>query len=258
MRRNPAYWPPVKRAAAHRSRAPQVLWARAESGAGNAQAAGAAARRRLQAKRPPGPCARKGGRGNPRAGPTQNRLWSSPGSGDRPGGDISGTHRRAERESAPPAPRPRDRAAPASAAGPKGSLRDAAVGCPERAQVGPLPWRSKSRLWGFPAGIWSAIRTPGSLLFDCWATRTNARPFGSQAILPVRFLRRHHPDMELFELGGIGWARRAEHQVLMALRLWKRNHVADVSVLAIVIMRRSIPDAIPPCGGTPYSNASSR
>src|SRR6266446_4777950 len=50
-------------------------------------------------------------------------------------------------------PRPAQ-AAPGSEPAAKGSLRDAAVGCPERAQVGPLPWLSKSRrsrlLVGYP------------------------------------------------------------------------------------------------------------
>src|SRR6266704_5883700 len=40
---------------------------------------------------------------------------------------------------------------------------------------------------GFPspveAGFWSAVRTPGSLTIDCWATRTWPRPSGSCLML---------------------------------------------------------------------------
>src|SRR5260370_11397912 len=132
--------------------------------------------------------------------------------------------RRAGRRSARRArPRP-GRAVPVSELAAKGSLRDAAVGCPERAQVGPLPWLSKSRR----AGIWSAIRTPGSLTIDCRATRTYARPFGSKTILPVRFLGRHDLDVQLVELRLVDRARRAQHQVLVALGLGKSDHVPDV------------------------------
>jgi hypothetical protein len=62
------------------------------------------------------------------------------------------------------------------------SLRVTGVGCPERAQVGPLPWLSKSRpgapakskiSWGSLAGVWSAVRTPRSLMLSRWATRTS-------------------------------------------------------------------------------------
>ena len=80
--------------------------------------------------------------------------------------------RRAGTRSARRARPRRAQAAPGSEPAAKGSLRDAAVGCPERAQVGPLPWLSKSRR----AGLWSAIRTPGSLVVDCWATRTLCAP----------------------------------------------------------------------------------
>jgi hypothetical protein len=77
-----------------------------------------------------------------------------------------------------------------SVSGPRCSLRVTGVGCPEHAQVGPLPWLSKSRLrgvpakskisWGPLAGIWSASRTPGSRSNVCWATRTCPQPFGSE------------------------------------------------------------------------------
>src|SRR6266851_2588364 len=51
----------------------------------------------------------------------------------------------------------------------KCSLRVTGVGCPERAQVGPLPWLSKSRR----SGHLVAFRTPGSLMLSSWATRTS-------------------------------------------------------------------------------------
>src|SRR5690348_16782859 len=97
------------------------------------------------------------------------------------------------------------------------------MGCPEHSQVGPLPWLSKSRR----SGIWSAFRTPRSLLTVCWATRMCPRPVGSAPILR-RLLRRHYLYMQLLQLRRIDGARRAQHQVLVALRLRKRDHVTDV------------------------------
>src|SRR6266566_4359934 len=47
-------------------------------------------------------------------------------------------------------------------------------------------------------------------------------------MLRGRFLWRNHPNVKLFQLLGVDRARRAEHEVLMGLRLRKRNHVADV------------------------------
>src|ERR1700730_4414556 len=260
----------VKCAAARPPPGLQVLWAGAGNGARIAPAAEAAARTQPRAECWPGPCARTGGRGNPKAAQARSRSRSSAGSGSKPGAGSAGTHRRAGRRSAPPA-RPRQgRAAPASGLTPKGSLRDASVGCPEKSQVGPLPWLSKSRRrgvpakskisWGPLAGFWSAIRTPGSLTIVCWATRTYARPFGSKAILrrgrinksstgvpatqsreapyahpfgsqpilPGGFLGRHHLDVQLLQQLWVDRARRAEHEVLVALRLRKRDHVADV------------------------------
>src|ERR1700730_3732157 len=61
-------------------------------------------------------------------------------------------HRTAARRRGPPGSPRRDPAGPASTATAKRSLRDAAVGCPERAQVGPLPWLSKSRPGGLLVG----------------------------------------------------------------------------------------------------------
>src|SRR5713101_993881 len=132
--------------------------------------------------------------------------------------------RRAGTRSARRARPRRAQAAPGSEPAAKGSLRDAAVGCPERAQVGPLPWLSKSRR----AGLWSAIRTPGSLTIDCWATRTWPRPFGSRPILPVGFLGRDDLDVQLLELRLVHLRGRAEHQVRHRLRLRERDHIADV------------------------------
>src|SRR4029078_7450429 len=123
------------------------------------------------------------------------------------------------------------------------SLGDAAVGCPERAQVGPLPWLSKSRLG---AGIWSAVRTPGSLSIDCWATRpVQPRPSGSVPMLRGLF-RRRDLNLKLLQELRVDSARGVEHEVLHALRLGECDHVADV-----VGAREQHDDAVDPRRDSP-------
>src|SRR5207245_7814556 len=59
----------------------------------------------------------------------------------------------------------------------KCSLRGAGVGCPEHAQVGPLPRLSKSRRSGHLVGLADS----GVPFSECWATRTCPPPFGSRS-----------------------------------------------------------------------------
>src|SRR6266567_132554 len=83
-------------------------------------------------------------------------------------------------------------------------------------------------------GMWSALRTPGSRLMNCWATRTSpaahrepvntTSPFS----LRIRLLGWDHPNVQLLELPLFDRTRRAEHEVLVALRLRERDDVAHV------------------------------
>src|SRR6266566_5579040 len=78
------------------------------------------------------------------------------------------------------------------------------------------------------AGIWSALRTPGSLLSSV-GQRAHARhSSGAKSMLRRRFLWWHHSNVKLFELLGVNRAGRAEHQVLVALRLRERDDIPDV------------------------------
>src|SRR3982074_27320 len=56
----------------------------------------------------------------------------------------------------------------------------------------------------------------------------NPRPFGSSAMLPGWLRRWLDLNVDLIQLRLVDRARRAEHQILMALRLGKRNDVANV------------------------------
>src|SRR6266446_7550905 len=133
------------------------------------------------------------------------------------------------------------------------SLRSAGVGCPEHAQVGPLPRLSKSRRSGHLVGLADS----GVPMNRCWASRAHRQPVGSNTMLRgrptcrgprdlvagapspaahwelpqmlrARFLPGNHLDVALLELLGIDRARRAEHQVLMALSLGECDDITDV------------------------------
>src|SRR5690348_1734880 len=91
---------------------------------------------------------------------------------------------------------------------------------------GPVTWLPTA--WGPCAGIWSTLRTPGSLLMNCWATRTCPQSVGSPPILRGGFRRGHDLDRELLELRLVHPGGRAQHQVRHRLRLRERDHVANV------------------------------
>src|SRR5690242_6060597 len=79
-----------------------------------------------------------------------------------------------------------------------------------------------------PAGVWSALRTPGSRLMTVGQRARHPQPIGSPSILRAGFLGGNDPDVKLLELPGFYRARRSEHEVLVALGLRERNDVAHV------------------------------
>src|SRR4029077_3833305 len=79
----------------------------------------------------------------------------------------------------------------------------------------------------FQAGFWSALRTPGSLCSSVGQAALARHSSGAGSMLR-RLFRQDHADVQLFELPLVDRARRAEHEVLVALRLWKSDHIADV------------------------------
>ena len=66
-----------------------------------------------------------------------------------------------------------------------------------------------------------------------------------------------HADVQVGELLGRHLGRRAHHQVLGALVLRERDHLANAVLVGEQLTTRSIPGAMPPCGGAPYWNARS-
>src|SRR5947207_8083680 len=104
------------------------------------------------------------------------------------------------------------------------SLRTAGVGCPEHAQVGPLPRLSKSRRRGSWVGL-ADSGVPISCLLG--KPHTIRSPSGAGPILR-RLLRRNDADMQLLELFGVDLAGSVEHQVLHALGFGECDHIPDV------------------------------
>src|SRR2546421_6902223 len=78
------------------------------------------------------------------------------------------------------------------------------------------------------AGIWSALRTSGSRLMNCWATRTCPPAIGSRPMLRRGLLLWNHLDVELIELLRIDLCGSSQHQVGHRLGLRKSDHVPDV------------------------------
>jgi len=72
------------------------------------------------------------------------------------------------------------------------------------------------------------------------------------------FFRQVQLDVQFVQLLFAGRGRRIGHQIAASLVLREGNHLADVGSSAKIITRRSMPGAIPPCGGAPYSKASSK
>src|SRR5438105_12433985 len=122
------------------------------------------------------------------------------------------------------------------------SLRVTGVGCPEHDQVGPLPWLSKSRLaCGHLVGVPDSEVPICNLLGNAHITRSpsGARQCYDGLFIPNEIrgfaLTSWEPllpwddlDVKLLQLRGLDFTRRAEHEVLMALRFRKGNHVTHV------------------------------
>ena len=145
----------------------------------------------------------------------------------------------------------------------------------------PAAWSADSMRWehgmslgatGQAPGIWiSGVR----LRFTRW-TNGRRRPDGWPAASACRAMHGRRPcglgktsavrapvprwraerQPQLLELLGLDRRGRIEHQVRARRGLRERHHLADVRLVGEQRAQRSMPSAMPPCGGAPYSNAS--
>src|SRR5438067_12538466 len=95
----------------------------------------------------------------------------------------------------------------------QGSLGTAGVGCPEHAQVGPLPLLSKSRRSGRLVGV-----ADSGVPFSCLVGKAHTvrSPSGARPVLR-RLAWRDDSDVQLLQLFGGDRARSLQHLVLVAL-----------------------------------------
>src|SRR2546422_10589828 len=145
--------------------------------------------------------------------------------------------------------------------GEEGSLRGRGVGCPEHAQVGPLPRLSKSRPGG-PREIEDFVRSSGGHLVDLADSGVPMDELLGNAHMPasplgaLQYYERSFfgGTTLMFSSSSCDWSTsegapsmRSDIDCVFGNAITSRM----LSVPPSIITMRSMPGAMPPCGGTP-------